>query len=286
MAPRSVNVAALSKPARRGAAARSRAAVAPSRLRARSRGLAPAFALVAAFALVCICRPVGAASTGASADDDDCGEPRRLAGIDVSSYQGVIDWKRVRAAGVVFAFARVSDGLDVVDPRFAANIAGMRRAGVRRGAYQYFRAGADPIAQANLAVRAVRHAGGVDLPLVADVETDDGQTPELVQAQLRRWLAHVERRTGRRPIVYSSPSLGSRLLGGQFGDWRLWVAHYETDCPSLPDGWERWTFWQQAQAGRVDGILGPVDLDAFAGSRAALRRLNKSRRKRNPSSPG
>jgi lysozyme len=210
---------------------------------------------------------------------DDCGEPRRLSGIDVSYYQGIIDWKRVHAAGIVFAFARISDGIAVVDPRFVANMAGMRHARVRRGAYQYFRAGADPIAQAKLAIHAVHHAGGLDLPLVADVETDDGQPLEMVQAQLARWLRYVERHTHRRPMIYTSPSLGTQLLGGRFGGRRLWVAHYTADCPALPSGWARWTFWQRSNTGRVDGIVGPVDLDDFAGSPKTLRRLRRRERR-------
>jgi lysozyme len=224
--------------------------------------------------VACVIAIIGGGPRDASADDD-CGAPKRLAGIDVSIYQGVIDWKRVRKAGVVFAFARISDGLDA-DARFAANFAAMRRAHVRRGAYQYFRAGSDIDAQADLAVRTLRRAGGGDLPLVADVETDDGQPRERVQEALARWLARVERRTHRRPIVYTSPAHGA-ILDARFGGWPLWVAHYETDCPALPDGWERWTLWQHSQTGRVDGIAGNVDLDDFAGTRAALRRLGRRR---------
>jgi lysozyme len=203
--------------------------------------------------------------------------PRRLSGIDVSSYQGEIDWARVKAAGVAFAFARISDGLDVIDAQFAANFAGMKRAGVRRGAYQYFRAGADPIAQARLAVATVRRAGHADLPLVVDVETDDGQPVDVVQAALRRWLDWVTRRTHRAAIIYTSPAM-SALLASRFAAYPLWVAHYDVDCPTLPDGWERWTFWQRSAHGRVDGIAGDVDLDDFAGDAATLRRLNRRRR--------
>jgi lysozyme len=206
----------------------------------------------------------------------DCGVPRRQRGVDVSSYQGAIDWRKVKAAGVTFAFARVSDGLDVVDDRFAANFAAMKRAGVRRGAYQYFRASADPEAQADLLLSAVRRSGRADLPLVVDVETADGQSPEVVQARLARWLRRVERRTRRQPIVYTSPVMGE-TLGGRFGAYRLWVAHYEVACPDLPDGWERWSFWQHSSTGRVDGIAGDVDLDHFAGTLAQLRRLASAR---------
>ncbi len=206
----------------------------------------------------------------------DCGARRRLAGIDVSKYQGEIDWPRVKAAGIVFAFARVSDGVNVLDERFADNFVAMKRNGIRRGAYQYFRASADPLAQADLFVTTVRRFGRPDLPLVADVETDDGQPPEVVRANLKRWLRRVDRRTRRRPLIYAPPSMGA-ILAGRFAGYRLWVAHYEADCPTLPDGWRRWTFWQHSSHGRVDGINGDVDLDHFAGSMSRLRRLNRAR---------
>jgi len=205
---------------------------------------------------------------------EGCSAAHRVPGIDVSSYQGAIDWVRVRAAGIMFAFARFSDGLDVIDERFADNFAGMKRAGVYRGAYQVFRASADPVAQADLLLQALRHAGQPDLPLVADVETDDGMEPAEVQARLVRWLRRIERRTRRRPIVYTSPSM-SDILGGELGAYHLWIAHYEVDCPRLPDGWQAWRFWQHSSSGSVPGVGGPVDLDHFAGTKAELRRLNR-----------
>jgi lysozyme len=213
-------------------------------------------------------------TTTAQAEPAPCAPARRLVGIDVSSYQGSIDWKRARAAGVVFAFARVSDGVEVIDGRFDDNFAGMKRAGVLRGAYQFFRASADPDAQADLLLAAVRRGGRADLPLVADVETADGVTPQELRDRLARWLRRLERRTGRRPIIYASPSM-SETLGGQFGAHPLWVAHYQVDCPTLPAGWQRWTFWQHSSAGTITGVTGPVDLDAFAGTLAQLRRLNR-----------
>src|SRR5262245_38740109 len=111
-----------------------------------------------------------AASSAADGPPAACGGGRYLAGIDVSSYQGEVDWKQVKRAGIVFAFARVSDGLEVVDARFRENFTAMRRARVRRGAYQYFRASADPKAQADLFLKALRGMGPLDLPPVLDVE--------------------------------------------------------------------------------------------------------------------
>jgi lysozyme len=150
----------------------------------------------------------------------------------------------------------------------------MKRAGIRRGAYQYFRASVDPVAQANLLLKAIRRAGRPDLPLVADVETGDGMAPEDVRARLKLWLRRVERRTHRRPIIYTNPSM-SETLGGAFGRYHLWVAHYDVECPRAVNGWRRWAFWQRSASGHVDGVNGDVDLDSFAGTKADLRRLGR-----------
>jgi lysozyme len=204
-------------------------------------------------------------------------KPRRpplLEGIDVSRYQGEIDWRRVKQSGVVFAFIRVSDGSDTIDERFADNFRAAGKAGLRRGAYQFFRAGEDALAQANLIVDTVRKLGRADLPLVVDVESDDWATDPALQNALLMWLERVEKRTRRRPIIYTSPAMGTRL-GARFAAWPLWIAHYDVDAPRLPDGWTRWSFWQHSATGRVAGIVGNVDLDRFAGTRAELRRLNR-----------
>ena len=223
--------------------------------------------------LLLVALTLGLAATPARAKSR-CGVRHRLDGIDVSKYQGDIDWRRVKRAGIVFAFARVSDGIDVLDETFAANWKAMHHAQIRRGAYQYFRASLDPLVQADLLVDTVQKAGRPDLPMVADVETDDGADPSTLQTNLQSWLDRVEKRTRRRPIIYTSPSMGERL-GGRFAQFPLWVAHYETECPRMPDGWQRWTFWQRANTGRVKGIQGNVDLDHFAGTWKLFARLNR-----------
>jgi lysozyme len=211
----------------------------------------------------------------APVEGDDCGAPRRLQGIDVSKYQGQIDWPRVKAAGISFAFARVSDGVDVVDETFARNFAAMKVVGVRRSAYQYFRASVDAKQQADLFVKTVRHAGRLDLPPVLDLETDDGQPPEVVRKQAKKWLKRVEKKLGMRPIVYTNPAVALAVLGTKFRRHKLWIAHYQVQCPTVPAGWKRWTFWQHSAHGRVDGVAGDVDLDELAGTMRDLRRLRR-----------
>ncbi|MDB4968150.1 MAG: putative rane protein [Myxococcales bacterium] len=217
-----------------------------------------------------------AAEVDVPVEGNDCGAPKRLHGIDVSKYQGQIDWPRVAASGISFAFARISDGTTAVDETFARNYAAMKQVHVRRGAYQYFRASVDAKAQADLFLKTLRHNGRPDLPSVLDIETDDGQPAAVVQKQVKKWLRRVEKKSGMRPMIYTNPSVAATLLAGmRLERYKLWIAHYEVECPTEPAQWKRWTFWQHSSHGRVDGIVSDVDLDEFAGSVRDLKRLKR-----------
>lgn len=189
-----------------------------------------------------------------------------LPGIDVSRWQGTIDWSAVAADGVEFAFIKATEGGDYTDPRFAANWAGAQQAGVARGAYHFYRPQTDAMAQAAHFLRTVQLAPG-DLPPVLDVEVTDGRSAAQIAAGVRTWLQEVERATGRRPILYTRASFWTGQMGGGFGGYPLWVAHYGVSSPSIPAEWSGWTFWQHSDAGSVDGIGGGVDLDWFNGDR-------------------
>jgi lysozyme len=204
-----------------------------------------------------------------------CPEGAVVHGIDVSSYQGAVAWPEVRAAGIAFAFARVSDGTTAPDARFADNWQGMKSAGVVRGAYQFFRAGEDPAAQARLVVSMLEDAGGLeagDLPVVMDIETADGASSATVRANMASWLDAVERATGAAPIVYTNAAT-SAVIGNAFGGAALWVANWDAGCPSLPAGWSTWTFWQYSSTGSVAGVPTAVDLDEFDGTPGDLAAL-------------
>jgi lysozyme len=201
-----------------------------------------------------------------------CPGPTTLSGIDVSVYQGTIDWTQVKAAGITFAFIRISDGLPPIDTKFHQNWAGARAAGVIRGVYQFYRSDEDAIAQADLLLDTMGTLEPGDLPPVADVESTDGMTPEQIAAHLRTWIDRVQAGTGRRPIIYSGPSFWTTKVGGTsaFADIPLWLANWTSGCPDVPTGFTTWTFWQNSSTGRVDGISGAVDLDKFDGDAAAL----------------
>jgi GH25 family lysozyme M1 (1,4-beta-N-acetylmuramidase) len=199
-----------------------------------------------------------------------------LRGIDVSTYQGTIDWAEVAGHGIAFAFVRVSDGVAHPDDQFVANWQGTRAHGIVRGVYQFFRPLADPIEQAELMLAKLEAAGGLeatDLPPVLDLEDDDGVSVALYQERALAWIAHVEARTGRRPIVYSA-AFFSPFTGTAFSAYPLWVANYKPTyvdaCPTMPDGWQDWVLWQWTDRDHVRGVTGNVDGDVFDGDRHDL----------------
>lgn len=187
-------------------------------------------------------------------------------GIDVSHWQGAIDWRAVEADGIAFAFAKATEGATFTDPAFTANWAGMGGTRILRGAYHYFRPQTDAAAQAAHFLRTVQ-LGASDLPPVLDVEVTDGRDRATLVAGVLAWLDAVERGTGKRPIVYTYQNFYDTYLAGSLAGYPLWIARYGGVAPSLSG----WTFWQYSDAGSVAGVPAAVDLDRFNGSEAELR---------------
>jgi len=198
-----------------------------------------------------------------------CPGSTTLTGVDVSTYQGAVDWTKVKAAGRAFAITRVGDGLGG-DNTFDANWAGIKKAGMVRGAYQYFRAGDDPKQQADILLAKIGTPADGDLPPTLDLETLDGQSAATVVANVKTWLAYVKMKTGRTPMVYTSPGFWPSIGSPDLSAYVLWVAHWGTTCPTMPTGWSTWSFHQDADNGTVSGISGAVDTDVFDGDQAAL----------------
>ena len=199
-----------------------------------------------------------------------------IPGIDVSHHNGTIEWSKVKDAGIVFAFAKATEGIGVVDTQFEANYAAMQKFQILRGAYHFFRPSLDAQAQATSFVKVVPRIGKRDLPAALDVEVSDGQPPKTIVSGIQKWLDSVEAALGRRPIIYTSATLWNSNLGASkaFGKYRLWVAHYTNkSAPNLPAGFEDYAFWQYSESGAVAGITGNVDMDRFKGTRQDLGRL-------------
>ncbi|MGC9349448.1 MAG: GH25 family lysozyme [Anaerolineae bacterium] len=195
----------------------------------------------------------------------------RASGIDVSRWQGEIDWSQVAAEGHRFAFIRSTIGDDYVDPRFHFNWGEARAAGLLVSAYHVVTPDRPAQSQIDYFFD-VLNDRTADLPLVVDVERDDGVSREEISACVQLCLEEVEARDGRKPILYTARWFWDRYLlpSVRWRDYQLWIASYTTE-PLLPRDWEAWLFWQYSESGRVPGVASrATDLNWFAGSHEDL----------------
>ncbi len=189
-------------------------------------------------------------------------------GIDVSHYQKHIHWDSVAAAGMEFVFVKATEGRELSDSLFCRNWDELRRVGLRRGAYHFFRPGVPAEEQARNFIHWVDLQPG-DLPPVLDVELIEDLTRRELHEQLRTWLDMVEAAYHVRPIIYTYVRFYNRHLRGVFPDHPLWIARYNERAPRLP-GDREWHFWQYDNKGRIAGIGQPVDFNVFNGTLGRL----------------
>ncbi len=227
-------------------------------------------ALSGALALTGCSGQGGDGPLGEAEEASVCAAGATVKGVDVSVYQGNVNWAAVHAAGNDFAIARISDG-SYLDTQFNNNWAGIKSAGMVRGAYQFFEPGEDPTTQANIVISAVGKLGSGDLPVTADMEVTGGQSAATIVAHLQTWVAAVTAGTGKVPMIYTAPGFWDGSVGSTaFGNLPLWAANWGVTCPTLASGWSNWKMWQYADNGTVSGISGNVDTDVFNGDLAAL----------------
>jgi GH25 family lysozyme M1 (1,4-beta-N-acetylmuramidase) len=218
------------------------------------------------------------------------GEPSRVGatipGLDVSHWQGSVNWTKVAGAGRRFVFLKATDDVDYRDPTFVTNRAGARANGLVVGAYHFARPDPSPgdaHREARFFVSVADPQPGDLLP-VLDMETKKHLDQEEVTRWARAWVAEVRELTGVTPFVYTSPygwltrTGDTRLLARDGAP--LWVAHWGVSSPTVPAGdWDGhgWVVWQHTSSGHVRGIDGRVDLDRLAGQRLGritIRRLS------------
>jgi len=224
-------------------------------------------------ALAFVVGAVAVAAVGAFTAGPASAAPH-IHGIDVSSWQGPIDWGTVRRSGRLFAFAKATEGQTFVDNTFAANRAGMAGAGmVLRGFYHFARPDRNSAAaEASHFIRTVGPLGPGEVA-VLDLEVASGPG---VGDWAAEWLGLVAKATGRTPILYSYESYLYRVPTSRLTQYPLWLASYGANDGAIPgsspktDRWSRWTWWQYTSNAIVPGVTGRVDDSIFAGSAAEL----------------
>ena len=192
-------------------------------------------------------------------------------GIDVSKWNGDIDWQAARKSGVSFVFVKATEGKDRIDSAFERNWRGAAAAGLPHAPYHFYYFCSTPDEQADWFIRNVPKAA-VRLPPVLDAEWNHASPtcklrPDaaIVRASLQRFMDRIEAHYGKRPIIYTTVDFHRDNLIGHFNDYHFWVrstaAHPEGIYAS-----RRWAFWQYTATGVVPGIKGDTDINVFSGT--------------------
>ncbi len=192
-------------------------------------------------------------------------------GIDVSKWNGDIDWQTVKRGGVSFVFIKATEGKDRVDPAFEANWRNAAAAGLAHAPYHfyYFCSSADE--QADWFIANVPKAAS-SLPPVVDVEWNHTSktcttrpAPDTVRAEMKRFMDRLEAYYGKRPIIYTSVDFHRDNLVGAFQDYHFWVRSVAAHPAKIYEA-RKWAFWQYTSTGIVPGIKGDTDINVFAGT--------------------
>ena len=192
-------------------------------------------------------------------------------GIDVSKWNGDIDWHKVRKSGVSFAFLKATEGTDRLDSRFAEYWRGARAAGIAYAPYHFYYFCSTADAQADWFIANVPKEA-VQLPPVLDAEWNPASPTctlrppaKEVRVALQRFMDRLEAHYGKRPIIYTTVDFHRENLIGHFPNHHFWLRSV-ADHPENIYSARKWTFWQYTSTGVVPGIDGDTDINVFAGS--------------------
>ncbi|MBQ8623979.1 MAG: glycoside hydrolase family 25 protein [Oscillospiraceae bacterium] len=193
-------------------------------------------------------------------------------GVDVSHYQGEIDWNVLAEQDVLFAFIKATEGSTYIDEYFDYNYTSAKESGITVGAYHFFSYDSKGITQAENFIANVEPFEGM-LPPVIDLEFygDKAKNPperETVSKELNDMLLALEGYYGLKPIIYATEASYDLYLSGDYGEYDIWIRNVIAK-PKLPDGRE-WTFWQYTNREILEGYSGEerfIDINVFCGSK-------------------
>ena len=191
-------------------------------------------------------------------------------GIDISRYQGIIDWDKFRANALIdgypprFIFIKGTEGASRTDPYFKDNFANAREYGFIRGVYHFWSNKSSAREQAYHFLDKVYLEEG-DLPPVLDIEhVPNNVRIEDFQTDVLTWLHIVEDRYHVKPIIYTYYKFKEKYLSAPvFDDYPYWIAHYYVEKIAYKGSWK---FWQHTDTGTLPGITGRVDLNVYNGT--------------------
>ena len=183
-------------------------------------------------------------------------------GIDISSWQGNVDFAKVKNYGIDIVYIKVTEGINYINNYFASSYTNAKANGIKIGFYHYFLANIDPVAQAKYFVNAIGDRVP-DCKLAIDVEVSNGLSKADLTNKIISFLKEVERLTGKDTVVYTYTSFARNYLGSELGKYPLWIAEYGVNTPGTNPVWSDWIGFQYSDKGSIPGINGNVDLNEF-----------------------
>lgn len=184
-------------------------------------------------------------------------------GIDISRHNGIIDFEKVKDSGIEFVFIKASEGTTHKDTLYSHNVSGAKNVGLKTGAYHFFRFDSDGVEQAINFLRTVgpHHP---ELGLVIDVENAGNPSnidPEDIKKRLSSMVEYMNL-LGHRVMIYTNLDGYYDYVEDILPGYPLWICRFKENPINA-----EWTFWQYDHHGKIDGVKGDVDLNAFCGSR-------------------
>lgn len=201
-----------------------------------------------------------------------------LHGIDVSNWQGDINWRMLKVAGVQFAAIKATEGLTIEDSYFERNWLQSKANGITRLAYHFLRPEYGGSQQADYMHQVIKSHGKINFGdgILLDLEVTDGHAPYDVLQCANSFVQHARKVIGKQVVLYTGPGFWQQLgnvATPTLATCPLWVASWGSiQAPDLP-GLSKPAFWQYSSTGLYQGIPGQVDLDYFLGSRVQLHRI-------------
>lgn len=185
-------------------------------------------------------------------------------GIDVSHYQGWIDWDQVAGSSrISYVYLKATEGANFLDDTYARNLSEARRVGLSVGSYHFYRPNVSWREQLRNLTENVK-AETQDLVPIIDIESRGKVSEEKFIADLKEFVRQVEQHYGKKPLLYSYQNFYNRHLLGHFNDYHWMIAKYQDSCPVLNDG-KDYIMWQYTSTGSIPGIKGNVDRSKIMG---------------------
>lgn len=186
------------------------------------------------------------------------GHEKGLEGIDVSHYQGRIDWQRVaKEGGARYAYIKATEGEKLVDEYYSYNISEARKAGLAVGAYHFYRPQRGVESNFRNMTSVIKRQD-IDLLPIIDVESTGGVNSKRFLEDLKEFVKMVEKHYGCQPMLYTGQNFYNKHFQNFLTDYCWMIAKYQEESPILLDG-NSPCMWQYTQHGRIPGVKGNVD---------------------------